>query len=171
MKLRRSIVSTCRTVKGSLNAKPFRWGIVVSRFNEPLTGRLLEGCVDTLIRLGASRRKLTIVEVPGAFEIPPVAERLIAKKRVDAVITLAVVIKGQTRHYDQVVTETAKGIRELSQRSGVPVILGIIAADSARIALERTGIKQMNKGREWAMAAVEMANLMRCKELNKIGRS
>jgi len=147
--------------KGHLIARGRRFGIVVSRFNEPLTDRLLEGCLDTLVRHGASSKDIIVAEVPGAFEIPLVARKLIERqKRLDAVITLGIVIRGRTRHFDQVVSETSKGIRELSQRTGIPVILGIIAADSISLAYERTGIKQLNKGREWAMAAIEMANLM-----------
>jgi 6,7-dimethyl-8-ribityllumazine synthase len=152
---------TVKKIKGDYRARSLRLGIVVSQFNEAVTNRLLEGCVDTLIRHGAKPANLSIYYTPGAFEIPLVAQQLIVRKRVDAVITLSVVIKGRTRHFDQVVTETARGIRELSQRYGVPVILGIIAADRIEDVLERTGIKHMNKGREWALAAIEMARLMK----------
>jgi 6,7-dimethyl-8-ribityllumazine synthase len=154
-------VGSVRRLCGGLQGRGKRFGIVVSRFNEALTSRLEEGCVDTLLRCGARPDDIVIIEVPGAFEIPLAAGELIFRqKRLGAVITLGVVIRGQTRHFDQVVSETAKGIRELSERSGIPVILGIIAADSVSQAFERTGIKHMNKGREWALAAVEMANLM-----------
>lgn len=146
-------------VKGGFVASGRRFGIVVSEFNEPLTNALLDGALDTLVRHGAREKDIHVVYVPGAFEIPLAAARLIARRRPDAVITLAVVIKGQTRHFDQVVTESAKGVRELADRSGVPVILGIVAADDARHAFERTGVKHANKGREWALAAIEMAGV------------
>ena len=150
-----------RKVSGGYSAKGKKFGIVVSEFNEYLTGRLLEGALDTLTRLGAKEKDIQVVYVPGAFEIPLVAGRLIAKKKLDAVITLAVVIRGETKHFDQVVQETAKGIRELCQKTSIPVILGIIPADSVDQAINRVGVKHTNKGREWAIAAVEMANLMR----------
>ena len=148
-------------LKGDYSAKGRTFGIVVSNFNELLTSRLLEGAVDTLKRHGEAEKNITVVHVPGAFEIPLAAKKLIRKKKPDAVMTLAVVIKGETKHFDQVVRETARGIRELTDASEVPVILGVIAADNIRQAERRVGIKQMNKGREWACSAIEMANLMK----------
>jgi 6,7-dimethyl-8-ribityllumazine synthase len=148
-------------LKGGFSALGRRFGIVVSEFNEPLTNALLDGALDTLTRHGAREKDIHVVYVPGAFEIPLAAKKLIARRKPDAVITLAVVIKGETRHFDQVVTESAKGVRELSDKSGVPVILGIIASDDVAHALERTGIKHANKGREWALAAIEMAGVSR----------
>ena len=150
-----------KKIKGDYTAKGRRFGIVVSDFNELLTNRLLEGALDTLRRHGASDKNIVVVHVPGAFEIPLAAKKLIQKKKLDAVMTLAIVIRGETKHFDQVVRETAKGIRELSEKSEVPVILGIIPATHIRQAEQRAGIKQMNKGREWALAAIEMASLMR----------
>lgn len=157
-----------RRVKGSFSARGRRFAIVVAQFNEFLTSRLLEGALDTLVRHGASERDIQVVYVPGAFEIPLAAQSLIKRKKPDAVITLAVVVRGQTRHFDQVVSETAKGVRELAQKSRVPVILGMVSASSAQQAIRRVGLKQINKGREWAMSAIEMANLMR--ELGAEGR-
>ncbi len=148
-------------IKGSYAARGRRFGIVVSQFNEFLTAQLLEGALDTLLRHGARAKDIYVAHVPGAFEIPLAAKKLISKFKPQAVITLAVVIKGQTRHFDQVVAQSAKGIRELSMKSDVPVILGIITADKPQQAIERVGIKQMNKGRQWAQAAIEMANLLR----------
>jgi 6,7-dimethyl-8-ribityllumazine synthase len=148
-------------VKGGFSARGRRFGVVVSRFNEFLTARLLEGALDTLLQHGARENDIRVVHVPGAFEIPLAAKKLISKFKPQAVITLGVVIRGQTRHFDQVVAESAKGIRELSLKSQIPVILGIITADKPGHAIERVGIKQMNKGREWALAAIEMANLIR----------
>jgi 6,7-dimethyl-8-ribityllumazine synthase len=148
-------------LKGDYSAKGFKFGIVAADFNELLTSRLVEGAVDTLRRHGARENSIVVVHVPGAFEIPLAAGKLIQKKKPDAVITLAVVIKGETKHFDQVVRETAKGIRELSKEHGIPVILGVIPANNIRQAERRVGIKQVNKGREWALSAIEMANLMK----------
>ncbi len=150
-----------RRIKGHFSAVGKRFGIVVSEFNEFLTTRLLEGALDTLLRHGASQKSIQVVYVPGAFEIPLATQRLIARQRLDAVITLAVIIRGQTKHFDQVANETARGLREIALRSEVPVILGVIPATNVAQAIERVGIKQTNKGREWALSAIEMADLMR----------
>ena len=150
-----------RTLHGDYLAHGRRFGIVVSRFNEALTSRLLEGALETLFRHGALKKDVSVVEVPGAFEVPFAAGRLIRAKKPDVVIVLAVVIRGETRHFDQVVRESARGIRELSQKTDRPIILGILAAENPAQALARTGIKHTNKGREWALAAIEMANLSR----------
>ena len=148
-------------VKGGYLAHGRKFGIVVSRFNEALTSQLLEGALDTLLRHGAREKDIRVVHVPGAFEVPLAAKKLISKFKPHAVITLSVVIKGQTRHFDQVVNESAKGIRELTLKTEVPVILGMIMADKPEQAMARVGVKQANKGREWAQAAIEMANLVR----------
>jgi len=150
-----------RRIQGSLVGTGKRFGIVVSRFNEFLTERLLEGALDTLLSHGTREKDITVARVPGAFEIPLAAKKLIRKKKPDAVITLAVVIRGQTRHFDQVVAETAKGIRELTEKTEVPIILGMISALNSAQALQRVGIKEANKGREWARSAIEMAGLIR----------
>ena len=150
-----------KTIHGEYAARGRRFGIVVSRFNEALTKRLLDGALETLWRHGARKKDVVVVEVPGAFEIPFAASRLIRAKKPDAVIVLAVVIRGETRHFEQVVRESTRGVRELSQKKDLPIILGILPAENEAQALARTGIKQMNKGREWALAALEMANLSR----------
>ncbi len=150
-----------RRLKGSYDGRGKKFGIVVSEFNEFLTRRLLEGALDALTRAGAREKDITVAWVPGAFEIPLAAQKMIAKKRFDAVITLAVIIRGETKHFDQVTAETAKGLRELSQKTEVPVILGIIPANTVDQAMRRVGLKQVNKGREWALAALAMANLMK----------
>lgn len=150
-----------RHIKGGYSAGGRKFGIVVSQFNEFLTQRLLEGALDTLRRHGARERDIRVVHVPGAFEIPLATQRLVSKGGVDAVMTLAVIIRGQTKHFDQVSISAAQGLQKISEKSQIPVILGIIPADSVRQALDRVGIKQTNKGREWALAAIEMANLMR----------
>ena len=149
-----------KRLKGDYRARGKKFGIVVSQFNEFLTSRLLEGALDTLIRHGARERDIRVVYVPGAFEIPLAAKRLISGTRPDAVIALGVVIRGETKHFDQVVNESAKGLRELAQKTDIPVILGIISADTVRQAMSRVGIKQTNKGREWALSAIEMASVL-----------
>ena len=154
-------------VKGDFLARGKKFAIVVSRFNEYLTTILLEGALDTLLRHGAHAKDIQVVHVPGAFEIPLVTKKITKKKKVHAVITLAVIIRGQTRHFEQVATQSARGLREVSLKSEVPVILGIISAESVSDAIERTGIKQANKGREYALSAIEMANLMRHPFLKK----
>ena len=154
-----------RQVKGDLLARGKKFALIVSRFNEYLTNQLLEGALDTLIRHGAQEKDISVVHVPGAFEIPLVAQKITRNKKVDAVITLAVIIRGQTKHFEQVAIQTARGLREVSLKSEVPVILGIIPAESVNDAMERVGIKQTNKGREWALSAIEMASLMQHKFL------
>ena len=149
-----------RHIKGEFTAKGKRFGIVVAQYNDYLTKKLLEDALDTFSRHGVKPASIHVVHVPGAFEIPLTAKRLIASKRPDAVLTLSVVIQGETRHFDQVVNECAKGVRELGMKSGVPVILGMITARSTAQAIERLGVKQLSKGREWAMAAIEMANVI-----------
>ena len=154
------MIKKVQRIRGNLSAKGRCFGVVVSRFNEFLTERLLEGALDTLAQAGAKEKDIHVVQVPGAFEIPLAAKKLIASKKCDAVITLAVVIRGQTRHFHQVSQEASRGVRELSLKSQIPIVLGILAAQNVRQAVERVGIKQMNKGREWALCAIEMANLM-----------
>ncbi len=146
-------------IKGDYLAKPYRFGIVVAQFNEYLTRSLLDASVDTLLRHGAQEKNIHVVHVPGAFEIPLATKKLIAFKKPNAVITLSVVIKGKTKHFDQVVQETAQGIRELILRTDTPILLGMVSADNVNDALMRVGVKHMNKGREWALSAIEMASL------------
>jgi 6,7-dimethyl-8-ribityllumazine synthase len=148
-------------IKGDFLARGRRFAIVVARFNEYLTRRLLDGAVDTLLRHGAREKDIYVVHVPGAFEIPLTVKKVLRSKKADAVIALAVIIRGQTKHFEQVAIQAARGLREVSLKSEVPVILGIIPAESVEDAVERVGIKHENKGREWALSAVEMASLMR----------
>lgn len=149
-----------RRIKGGYSADGKRFGIVVSQFNEYLTTRLLDGALDAFVRHGAKEKNIEVVYVPGAFEIPLALKKMMARKKYDAVLALAVVIKGETKHFDQVVAEAAKGVREISQENEVPVILGMIPASSVEQAVRRVGVKQTNKGREWAQSAIEMANLV-----------
>ncbi len=146
--------------EGSLTVKGKRFGIVVSRFNDFVTKSLLEGCCDTLKRHGAKENEIEISWVPGSFEIPTVAFRLAKSKKFDAVICLGTVIRGDTPHFDFIASEAAKGIAHASMETGLPVVFGIITADTMEQALERAGTKGGNKGRDAALNAIEMANLL-----------
>jgi len=135
--------------------------VVVSRFNELITRQLLEGARDGLRRHGADEETLSVVWVPGAFEIPPVAQRLARSGAFDAVVCLGAVIRGATPHFDHVANQTAAGIARAAQETGVPVIFGILTTDTIEQAIERAGTKAGNKGFDAAVAAIEMANLLR----------
>ncbi len=148
-----------RVFEGKLSGEGLRFAIVVSRFNDLITGKLLEGAVDCLVRHGVSSDNISVYKVPGAFEIPVVA-KLVAKDH-DAVICLAAVIRGATPHFEYVSSEVAKGVAQVSLEVGKPVIFGVITADNLEQAIERAGTKAGNKGFQAAMAAIEMANLMR----------
>lgn len=152
-----------KKVSGRFGGRGRRFGIVVSRFNEHLTRELLEGALDTLTRHGAREKDIRVVHVPGAFEIPLALKKLLRETTCDAVITLAVVIRGQTKHFDQVAAESARAVQEQVLKTDVPIIFGMIFAENTTQAIERVGVKQMNKGREWALAALEMADLMKQK--------
>jgi 6,7-dimethyl-8-ribityllumazine synthase len=145
---------------GKLNASKRRFGIVVARFNDFVTGKLLEGAVDTLVRMGAAEADITVVWVPGAFEIPVAAARLARGGKVDAVICLGTVIRGQTPHFDYVAGQCASGIAAVSLETGLPVILGVLTTETMEQAIDRAGGKMGNKGAEAAEAAVEMADLL-----------
>ncbi len=148
-----------KTVSGSLSASGLRFGLVVSRFNDLVTQRLLRGALDTLERHGADPETSEVVWVPGAVELSLVAKTLAASGRFDAVITLGCVIRGATSHYDYVCSMVASGINSASLETGVPVIFGVLTTENLEQALERAGSKAGNKGSEAAAAAVEMANL------------
>jgi 6,7-dimethyl-8-ribityllumazine synthase len=150
-----------RRLEGGLNADGLRVALVVSRFNDFITGRLLEGAEHALLRHGAAPDDLTVVWVPGAVEISLVAKTLAASGEVDAVVALGAVIRGATSHYDVVCTMVASGCNAASQETGVPVIFGVITTDTIEQAIERAGTKAGNKGAEAAVAAVEMANLLK----------
>jgi 6,7-dimethyl-8-ribityllumazine synthase len=150
-----------RTYEGMLDAKGFRFALVVSRFNELLTGRLVEGALDCLARHGARDEDLTVVKVPGSWELPLVAERLAVSGKVDAVIGLGVLIRGATPHFDYIASETAKGLAQVALSSGIPVSFGVLTCDSLEQALERSGSKAGNKGWQAAQAAIEMVQLYR----------
>jgi 6,7-dimethyl-8-ribityllumazine synthase len=150
-----------RTFEGDYLANGFRFAIVVSRFNEYITSKMLEGCENTLNRHGVEPDRIDVVWVPGSFEIPTAARKIAAKKLADAIICLGCVIRGETKHYDHVCRETAKGIAEVGRRTGVPCIFGVLTTDSIEQAIERAGTKMGNAGRSAAMAAIEMASLMK----------
>ena len=149
------------TYEGRLDAAGLRVAVVVSRFNELITRQLLEGARDGLRRHGADEETLSVVWVPGAFEIPPVAQRLARSSAFDAVVCLGAVIRGATPHFDHVANQTAAGIARAAQETGVPVIFGILTTDTIEQAIERAGTKAGNKGFDAAVAAIEMANLLR----------
>ncbi len=146
-------------IKADMIAKGKRFAIVISRFNEFISSKLLEGCIDALVRHGAADGSLDVVWVPGAFEIPMVSLKLAKSKKYDAVICLGTVIRGATPHFEFVASEAAKGIAKASLDTGVPCIFGVITADNLEQAIERAGTKDGNKGRDAAISAIEMANL------------
>lgn len=146
-------------IKADLIAKGKKFAIVISRFNEFISSKLLEGCIDTLTRHGAQDGSLDVVWVPGAFEIPMLALKLAKSKKYDAVICLGTVIRGATPHFEFVASESAKGVAKASLDTGVPCIFGVITADNLEQAIERAGTKDGNKGRDAGLSAIEMANL------------
>ncbi len=147
-------------IEGKLDAKGFRFGLIVSRFNSFICDRLLEGAIDTLSRHGADDQQLTVVRVPGAFEIPLVAQKMAASSNYDAIICLGAVIRGGTPHFDYVCSEVSKGVASVSLENGLPVAFGVLTTDSVEQAIERAGTKAGNKGSEAAMSAIEMVNLL-----------
>lgn len=147
--------------EGKLIGKGLKVAIVVSRFNDFITGRLLEGAKDTLIRHDVNEDNIDVAFVPGAFEIPLVAKKLATSGNYDAVITLGCVIRGATSHYDYVCNEVAKGVSKVNDQTNVPVIFGILTTESIEQAVERAGTKAGNKGAEAAVSAIEMANLLK----------
>jgi len=149
-----------KIIEGTLIAKGKRFAIVASRFNDFITKELVSGCIDTLIRHGAGESDLSLTWVPGAFEIPTVVAKLAKSKSYDAIICLGTVIRGATPHFEYVASEVSKGVARVSQDSGLPVIFGIITADTIEQAIERAGTKDGNKGRDAALNAIEMSNLI-----------
>jgi len=147
--------------KGNLNGKGQKHAIVISRFNELITGKLLEGALDCLTRHGVTEKDITISWVPGSFEIPYAAQRLAQLKKFDSIICLGTLIRGDTPHFDYIASEAAKGIARISLDSRLPVIFGIITADTLDQAIERAGTKAGNKGWDAALSAIEMVDLFR----------
>ncbi|GAB0297295.1 6,7-dimethyl-8-ribityllumazine synthase [Staphylococcus pseudintermedius] len=147
--------------EGQLNGKGLKIGVVVSRFNDLITGRLLDGAQDALRRHQVAEDSIDVAYVPGAFELPIVAKKMVQTGKYDAVVTLGCVIRGATSHYDYVCNEAAKGIAKASDDTGVPVIFGVLTTENIEQAIERAGTKAGNKGAESAVGAIEMANLLR----------
>lgn len=147
--------------EGHLVGTDLKIGIVVGRFNDFITGKLLAGAEDALERHGVNEGDIDVAWVPGAFEIPIVAKKLATSKKYDAVITLGTVIRGSTPHFDYVCNEVAKGVAAINMQEGIPVIFGVITTDTIEQAIERAGTKAGNKGWDAATAAIEMANLMK----------
>ena len=147
--------------EGMLLGKGLRFGLVVSRFNEFITKKLLEGAQDALLRHGVNEADIDVAWVPGSFEIPLVAKKLAQSQRYDGVICLGAVIRGGTPHFDYIAAEVSKGVAKVSLETGLPVIFGVITADTLEQAIERAGTKMGNRGFEAAEHALEMANLIK----------
>jgi 6,7-dimethyl-8-ribityllumazine synthase len=149
------------TLEGKLDATGLKFGIVIARFNEFISGKLLSGCIDGLKRHGADEKNIDVVWTPGAFEIPLVAKKAAMSKKYDAVICLGAVIRGATPHFDYVAAEVSKGVASVGLETGLPVIFGILTTENLEQAIERAGTKSGNKGFDAAIAAIEMVNLIR----------
>jgi 6,7-dimethyl-8-ribityllumazine synthase len=150
-----------KIIQGELQAKGLKFAIVQSRFNDFITGKLLEGAVDALLRHGAKEEDIDVVKVPGSFEIPLAAKRLAQKGLYSAVICLGTVIRGATPHFEYVAAEVSKGVAHVSLETGVPVAFGVITSDTIEQAVERAGTKSGNKGWDAAMTAIEMAQVLK----------
>lgn len=148
-----------KTIEGDLSAQGLKFGIVVSRFNDFITSRLLGGALDALQRSGASDEEITVAKVPGAREIPAIARTMALCGSYDAVVCLGAVIRGATPHFDYVAAEASKGIAEVALEADVPVIFGVLTTDTIEQAVERAGTKAGNRGYDAAIAAIEMASL------------
>jgi 6,7-dimethyl-8-ribityllumazine synthase len=150
-----------KTYEGNLIGKGLKFGVVVSRFNEFFSSKLLEGAKDALLRHGVTETDIEIAWTPGSFEIPLIAQKMAETKKYNAVICLGAVIRGGTPHFDYIASEVAKGIANVGLHTGVPVIFGVITTDTLEQAIERSGTKDGNKGFDAAVSAIEMANLVK----------
>ncbi|MEW6052201.1 MAG: 6,7-dimethyl-8-ribityllumazine synthase [Nitrospirota bacterium] len=150
-----------KTFEGELQAKGLKFGIVLSRFNEFITAKLLDGAIDALLRHGAKQDDIETVKVPGSFEIPMVARKMALKGAYNAIICLGTVIRGATPHFEYIAAEVSKGIASASMETGIPIAFGIITCDTIEQAVERAGTKSGNKGWDAAMTAIEMAQLLK----------
>lgn len=149
-----------KTIEGHLSAKSKKFGIVVSRFNEFISNKLLSGAVDCIVRHEGNEQDINVAWVPGSFEIPLIAKKMAQSKQYDAVICLGAVIRGATPHFDYIAAEVSKGIANVGLETDVPVIYGIITADTIEQAIERAGTKAGNKGWDAALTAIEMVDLI-----------
>jgi len=150
-----------KTIEGKLDAKGMKFGIVIARFNEFISGKLLSGCIDGLRRHGADDDNIEVIWSPGAFEIPVLAKKMAVSSKYNAVICLGAVIRGATPHFDYVAAEVSKGVAQVGLETGFPVIFGVLTTENIEQAIERAGTKSGNKGFDAALAAIEMANLMK----------
>ena len=150
-----------KTIECKLTAQGLKFGIVVSRFNEFINAKLLGGAMDALIRHGAADDDIEVVWVPGAYEIPLIAQKMANSKKYDAIICLGTVIRGSTTHYDYVCNEVAKGVAHVGLNTGVPTMFGVVTTENIEQAIERAGTKAGNKGFDAAVGAIEMANLLK----------
>ncbi len=150
-----------KTFEGNLSAKGLKVAVVAARFNDFIGDRLLSGALDTLVRSGADEDDIDIIRVPGSFEMPVVLRTLAEKKAYDAIICVGAIIRGSTPHFDYVAAEASKGIARISAEYGIPIGFGIITADTIEQAIERAGTKSGNKGRDAALTAIELANLLK----------
>lgn len=150
-----------KIIEGELQAKGLKFGIVISRFNEFITSKLLDGARDALVRHGAKEEDIDVARVPGSFEIPMIAKKMAAKGLYNAIICLGTVIRGATPHFEYISAEVSKGIASASMETGVPIAFGIITCDTIEQAVERAGTKSGNKGWDAAMTAIEMAQLLK----------
>jgi 6,7-dimethyl-8-ribityllumazine synthase len=148
-----------RVLEGKLSAAGLRFAVIVSRFNDFISSRLADGAMDALVRHGADEKEITLLKVPGAFEIPLVAKKIAKSGKYDAVVCLGAVIRGATPHFEYVAAEVSKGIAAVALESNIPVTFGVLTTDNLEQAIERAGSKAGNKGYEAAVAAMEMANL------------
>ena len=147
--------------EGNISGRDLKFAIVVARFNEFITGKLLSGAIDALKRHETPEENISVAWVPGAFEIPLVAKKLAATKKFDAIICLGCVIRGSTTHYDYVCNEVSKGVAAVGLQSGIPTIFGVVTTENIQQAIERSGTKAGNKGFDAAISAMEMANLLK----------
>jgi 6,7-dimethyl-8-ribityllumazine synthase len=155
----RKVLIMAHIYEGTLVSEGLKYGIVVARFNEFITSKLLTGSLDALKRHGVAEEEIHVAWVPGAFEIPFVAQKMAESGKYDAVITLGTVIRGSTSHYDYVCNEVAKGVAAIGLKTGVPTIFGVVTTENIEQAIERAGTKAGNKGWDAAISAIEMANL------------
>jgi len=148
-------------IEGHLDAKGLKVALIASRFNDFVTTRLVEGALDGLIRHGADPKNLTLIKVPGSFELPQVAAKLVGQGRYDAIVALGCLIRGETPHFDLIAAEAAKGLAQVASSSGVPVSFGVLTCDTMEQAIDRAGGKAGNKGWDAALAAIEMVSLFK----------
>jgi len=158
---RKDIIMGAKVIKGDLISKGKSFGIVVSRFNEFVSSKLLEGAIDTLVQHGAKETEVTVTWVPGSFETPMAAKKMASSGKYDAVICLGAIIRGETSHFDLIASEVAKGIAKVGLDTDVPCVFGVITTDNLEQALDRAGTKSGNKGREAARTAIEMINIFK----------